>query len=699
MRKIIQLANNNPSEFAATVKSLSVTKLQQLIDKVDAAYYRPGSEALIPDAQYDLLRPALQKLSPNDPRITRVGCPYDPEELRTKVAHNIPMGSLDNTEEAILGYIPWLENVSAKIGEKPSVMVSFKADGASIVANYVDGQLQRVATRGNGEVGEDITANAVSFQNLPTTLPEPATISVRGEAILYKRDFQQLCEQEHGIPYDQIDQKLVSNPRNVGNGILGRDDGKHSDKIRFIAFNLVGVDLTTEQEKFQRLEKLGFKVIQHQLCENPEQVKEIYDKTVAARESLPYEIDGLVVSLNSHKHQDKFITSDPKTRLRPKYARAIKFPHKSNTTELLKVLLTVGHTGAIIPTAVVKQVRIGGVNVQHALLNNWDEIKRLQINIGDKVEMVLAGDIIPKIIRRVPTDNQTTPIEEPSRCPSCGEPTTRVYRGKKGANTYCSNTKNCPATKFAKVTHWVGNSKKGTGILGLGDTILKALWDNNLVNDPADLYTLTVSQIENVTLDGGGRIGKSRATEIVNNIQSKKSLPLHVLLGSLGIDLLGRRRVQLFQKEGLTTIEDWLDDDKLANIKFPGLGDTIRESIRNGIDENRELLKKLKNVGVSVEGTNTNVSDGDGMDDGSDDNLPLSGLSFCLTGTRAFIDDIERLGGTVKSGVSKGLDYLVQKDPLSKSNKTQKAEQYGTKIISVDYLEKIINGEVAVSRE
>jgi DNA ligase (NAD+) len=218
------------------------------------------------------------------------------------------------------------------------------------------------------------------------------------------------------------------------------------------------------------------------------------------------------------------------------------------------------------------------------------------------------------------------------------------------------------------------------------------------VSDPADLYTLTVEQIENITLDGGVRIGTSRATEIVKNIAGKKILPLHTLLGSLGIDLLGRRRVQLLQKQGLTTITDWLDDAKVASIQIPGLGETIREAIRNGINENRALLQKLAALGVNTapDTAATPVVDEETGEEVATPQLPFSGLSFCLTGTRAFIDDIERLGGTVKSGVSKGLTYLVQKDPLSQSTKTKKADEYGTKIISLDYLEKAINGEVSL---
>jgi DNA ligase (NAD+) len=413
MQKLITLANDDPQAFANTVEKLTTNQLQQLIDKTDAAYYRVGSQAIIPDAQYDLLRPALRKRAPTDPRLDRVGCPYDPTELRTKVTHNIPMGSLDNTDEGILGYPDWINGIAEKIGEQPSVMVSLKVDGASIVADYKDGCLQRVATRGNGEIGEDITANAIAFQNLPTVLTQSVAVSVRGEAILYKKDFRNIREQEHGIPFDQIDPKLVSNPRNVGNGILGRDDGLNSNKIRFVAFNLVGIETANEQEKFSTLAQLGFYVVPHLVCPTSDVVHKFYNSTAEGRDQLPFEIDGIVVSLNDHQHQNKFITADPKSQLRPKYSRAIKFGTKTAQTVIKDVEISNGHSGAIIPTAILEEVRIGGVNVTHALLNNWDEIKRLNIAIGDEVIVGLAGDIIPKIYSKVPTKQRY-------KCPKCG---------------------------------------------------------------------------------------------------------------------------------------------------------------------------------------------------------------------------------------------------------------------------------------
>lgn len=705
--------------------SLTPDEIRQLIDRADSAYYRPGGRTIISDERYDGLRRRLREIDPDDDRLSRVGPPHDIDQLRTKVSHRIPMGSLDNIEEGILGYTDWFDAVTQQPMERrpsvmggrgrwtpprkitqqfmerrPSVMASLKLDGASVVANYEEGVLQRVATRGNGEIGEDITANAILFSDLPTQLGRPVTVSVRGEAILYRQQFREICEREYGVAYEEIDPNEISNPRNVGNGILGRSDGRDSDKIHFVAFNLFGIPTENEQEKYDTLQDLGFSVVPHQLCCDSEQVNEFYELAVESRDHLDYEIDGVVVCLAESAYQRAFITEDRKTLLRPKYARAIKFPHKSNETTLLRVRHTVGHTGAIIPTAVLRKVRVGGVNVEHALLNNWDEIQRLQLRIGDRVEVILAGDIIPKIIRRIPRPNSNEVIKEPDKCPSCGEPTTRTFRGqgdakvtcqftgsrittfrgKKSANTYCGNSKECSAVKFAKIKHFVGDRQKGIGLLGLGDTTLHALWNEALVEEPADLFRLTVDDIKNLVLPGGVRLGESRARSIVDEIQKHKTLPLPKLLGSLGIDLLGSRRVQLFQEHGLTKLEDWLDDEKLANIQIPGLGEVVRQSIREGIDRNRELLQRLIEVGVQVESAPAVEAT----------HQPLAGKSFCLTGTREMSDEIQRLGGTIKNSVSRQLDYLVQKDAESISSKSKKARQYGIKIISIQQLRDAI---------
>lgn len=313
------------------------------------------------------------------------------------------------------------------------------------------------------------------------------------------------------------------------------------------------------------------------------------------------------------------------------------------------------------------------------------------------------------VMLEVAPNHSRTLIEEPTNCPSCGSPTTRLVRGKPGAVTYCTNPANCPAVLLAKIKHWIGGSKKGVGILDIGDTMIKALCDNGLLRDPSDLYTLTVSDLENISLNGGGRIGTSRATTIVQNIAAKKHLPLHIFLGSLGIDLLGRRRVQILQKDAagqLDSLEDWLDTEKFRRIQIRGLGETTKESIISGIETYRPLIERLLEKGVTVtdkktatetitENTAENGAE-NGAENTSNGKLSLAGLSFCLTGTRECSKEIEALGGELKSGVSKTLNYLVQKDPTSRSSKTIKAEQYGVRIISIDYLKDVLAGKATL---
>lgn len=677
---------------------MELKELRDLINRADTAYYTTGATQLISDEEYDRLKSQLRQDAPDDELLTRVGA----NPIGTKVAHTIPMGSLDNTDDGILGFDPWLDGMREKLGMvvSPPIMASLKVDGASICASYKKGQLVRVATRGNGTEGEDITANACRFKQLPNRLTMDVDCEVRGEAVLPAADYQQIRSRDLGLPFSDIAESERSNPRNIGNGILGRHDGQDADKIQFFAFNIHSdAPIDSEVDKFEYLTKLGLTVVPNRLCVAPNQFHAYYNDIVAQRPHLPFEIDGLVVVLDTVASQEAFVTSDPKSRLRPKYARAVKFPHKSNTTIIEGVNVTVGHTRMIIPTAILREVRIGGVNVTSALLNNYTEIERLGLAIGDEVSVVLSGDIIPKLTEVVKRGENRVPIVEPKTCPSCSSPTTRSLRGKDGACTYCTNPA-CEAAAYAKVDCWIGSSKKGTGILDIGDSIIKALWDQKLLRDPADLYTLTADAIKNISMGKGIRIGQSRADKIIANIDTKRKLPLEVFLGSLGIELLGRRRVILLRDNAngqLDRLEDWLDTAKLATINIPAFGEAIRTAVIQGIEDNRELINKLLANGVSV------VADCAGAISGASDTStpaekPFAGLSFCWTGTRELIDEVAKLGGEVKNGISKGLTFLVQKDATSQSKKTQKAEEYGTRVISIDYLRKAVAGQVQLSK-
>lgn len=693
---------------------VSLARLRSAIDRAAQLYYAVGEHSAsgLTDAEYDSLMDELRRLCPDDPRLTRVGLPYSAEELRNKVGHTIPMGSLDNTDGGIDGFASWYQWLVKECdGGVPSIHVSHKMDGSSVAAYYERGVLQRVVSRGNGEVGEDLTANAVKWRGLPTSLPGEYTIAVRGEAILSKEDFARVNE-ENKIPPDE-----VSNPRNVGNGIMGRTDGAQNQYMQFIAFNVIGDEVASLAGKLVMLRSLGFApvrfdVIQgigRQIDDVIQEVEALYAGIAEERDDLAFEIDGIVVCANEVGLHD-MLTRDRKDSLRPRYARAIKFKSMKNETTVVGVTITVGHTGAIIPTADLEPVRVGGVTVNSALLNNWnqksDNPTAAHVKIGDVVEVELAGDIIPKICQVVVSPTEAEPIAEPETCPSCGSKTTRVHRGKLGAVTYCSETDLCPAVAVYRLKHYIGSAKKGMGILGIGDSVLQALVAAEKVNSPADLYRLAPETIKDLEIGQNAsgkpiRLGESRAADIVREIAKTKRVPLVKFLGALGIDLLGRRRAEILAEQcNLRSLSDWLNPEMLKNIS----GDTTRLSITEGLKSAKPIIDELLAVGVVVddfgspppaESVLTEVS----SEATSTGAAPagtassIAGRSFCFTGTRKGVEEVQRLGGIVKSGISRELDFLVQKDPTSSSNKTRKAEGYGTRIISVATLEAVLRGE------
>lgn len=680
-----------------------IAELRSAVDRAAALYYVPGSQSDLTDAEYDVLVNRLRVMCPDDPRLTRVGVPYSREELRTKTPHTIPMGSIDKTDGGIAGFERWYRGILDKLGlQRADLHVSLKMDGSSVGCYYKNGLLSQVVSRGDGTQGENLTANAVKWIGLPTSLPIAFTGAIRGEAMLYKAGFDAINMAEKVRP-DQ-----VSNPRNVGNGLLGRSDGKYNEHIRLVVFNLAGTNNTlTLGQKLAAVQRLGFDSVQSYLLKGSveevvAQFKQVHDTVFQNRDSLPFEIDGLVICLDDPKLQAQ-LTKEKQDALRPKYAVAVKFETYKNVTTVKGVTITVGHTGSIIPTAILEPVRVGGVMVSHVLLNNWnansDRPSAAHVKIGDKISVELAGDIIPKVVAVEESGFDSKVIVEPRMCPACGSPTTRVHRGECGVVTYCSKPELCPAASLYRIDHYIGSSKKGVGILGIGDAVLLAMVGAGLVKSPADLYRLTPESIENLeigqnTAGGAIKLGRSRALTIVRNIKDHTSIPLDKFLGALGIDLLGKRRAQTLAKEcGLNTLADWFDDRKLAAIP----GDVIQNAIVEGIKKARPVIDGLLAVGVKVlpigaqphiAGTTQAVKTTP-----THSKVDLTGKSFCWTGTRAYTDEVEACGGIIKSGISAGLDYLVQKDSTSSSNKTLKAESLNVKIISLECLQQVLAGD------
>jgi len=674
-------------------KDVQLAQLRSAIDRASQLYYTPGCQSPLTDDEFESLMADLRELDPEDPRLTRVGVPYSDEDLKNKVPHRIPMGSLDNTDGGIAGFDPWYTKLVNQTTSDLSLVMSLKMDGASACVDYERGKLVRVVSRGDGRVGEDLTVNGIKWVGVPTQLPKPWTGTIRGEVMLYHEDFE-------AMQAAQTDDEELSNPRNVGNGIMGRNSGEDSDKLRFVAFNMVGEgNIATMTDKFKILKVLGFDVVRNWTVTGDadqiiEQVRDRFEKLEGEdRVRLPFDIDGLVVCVDDIAIQHK-LTKDEKDELRPKFARAIKFATAKAATRVVGVTVTVGHTGAIVPTADLETVHVGGVNVDSALLNNWnvdsESPSAAHVKIGDVVEVERAGDVVPKITRIIQDDPDGEVIEEPPVCPACGSHTTRTNRGKEGVITFCSKPESCPAASQYRIRHYI----KKTKILGVGSGLLDALTQDGLVETPVDLYKLTVESVENLQMGTNAknkpiRVGHSRATDLIKEIDKTKTLRLDIFLGALGIDLLGQRRVKLIsdEVEGLTTLDAWLDASNLEAIN----GDTIRESVTTGIENKRDLINELREI-VTVEPLDAPPKKKNESDDTPDDSL-LKGKSFCFTGTRDFQDQIEPNGGVVKSGISKKLDYLVQKDATSQSKKTEKAEGYGVKIIGIATLRAVLDGE------
>ncbi len=661
-----------------------VHELQNLIIKAKQAYYY-GGNPIITDAEYDALEDELRQLAPNDPLLALVGAPVSAASMLQKARHRIPMGSQNkvNTREE---FATWY---AKSVGEG-AVHASIKGDGASAAAYYEGGQLRQAISRGDGVEGEDITANAAKFAGLPVVVHtpegEPFEGAVRFEAILTVDNWA------------KVDPARSKNPRNAGNGIMGRKSGEHAELLSCYAFSLdekragEPVVFTTESERIARLCALGFQVIQNAVCATVEDAIAYYDEVVTTRDELPFWIDGVVFKVDNLERQASLgITAN-----RPKGQVAWKFDSKGEETTLLDYSISVGHTGALIPTAHLEPVEIGGTTVSNALLNNWDEIERLDVAVGDRVWLIKANDIIPKIVqvRERPESRQLIP--KPTKCPVCGAKVRRRKntKGLEGVMIECQND-DCPARSVGKLKRWI----KALDITGIGDVVRHALVEQLGIEDAGGLYRLKdefekLSQLV-INQDKQLRLGEKRAQTIVDAVERTRELTLVQFLGSLGIDRLAQRRVELMigQAGGaLDTLEDWRsgklrDDAELAaRAGVPTVGSAIQDSI----DGQSDVIDHLLEAGVVISGTGVVAADPVGG----------AGKTLCITGKLPsgkkkgdYAEGLRAIGIELVDSVSKGLDYLVLADPASNSSKAQKARKFGVTLIDETQLEALLAGQ------
>jgi DNA ligase (NAD+) len=637
----------------------------------------------ISDAAYDRLMQKLKELEAAHPEIVtpdsptaRVGAA--PREGFQAVRHTTRMLSLDNafSFDALRDFD---RRVREGIGrEKIEYIAEHKFDGLSIALIYEDGMLVRGVTRGDGTTGEDVTPNVRTIRSIPLRIEKerlkkgkvPVSFEVRGEVMMTRKAFEALNRQQ-----EQSGGKLFVNARNSAAGAVRMLDPSITAQRRldFFSYYLLQngkAAFPKHSESLQALKLLRFRASDDwKLCDGIEEVVEYCEAWDSKREKLPYEIDGVVVKVNSIAIQNELgFTSKS-----PRWAIAYKYPARQETTVVNDIIVQVGRTGALTPVAVLEPVQVGGVTISRSTLHNMDEVERLGVQVGDTVLVERAGEVIPHVLKVVKEGKSRKAFHMPKTCPECGS---KIHRVEGEVAYRCVNAA-CPAKRRESILHFAG--RHAMNIDGLGDKIVDQLVEKNLVKDVAELYSLKTDNV--AELD---RMAEKSAQNLIDEIEASKKNSLARLIYALGIIFVGERTAQLLA-EHFSSLQEFATATQEQLIEVPEVGPKVASSIVEFFSEpaNRQLIKKLEKAGVRPTAEKRVVkSDG------------LAGKSFVFTGglanrTREDAGEIVRQhGGQVVSSVSKKTSYVVVgTDPGSKYDK---AKELGVPILSEVEFEKLI---------
>ena len=661
-----------------------VEKLRLLINRNRYLYHVLDKQELSDEA-LDSLKHELFLLEQRYPVLVTPDSPTQrvggkPLEKFQKVPHTVPMLSIEDVfeEQEVKDWEKHLERLSQE--KKLRYFAELKIDGFAVSLIYEKGIFKRGATRGNGQVGEDVTQNLKTIESIPLCLEKfqipnslpvrqagkfqiPALLEVRGEVYMTKKDFEKLNRERK-----KRREEPFANPRNVAAGSIRQLDQKlaASRPLRFMAYDLVA-DLGQQfhSEEHEMLQKLGFKTDESaKICKTVEEVWAYKKEVEKRRASLPFLVDGVVVSVNSNGLFQKLGVAGKG----PRGIRAIKFSGSQTTTKILDIRLQVGRTGAITPVAVLQPVLVGGVTVSRATLHNTDEIKRLGVKIGDTVVIERAGDVIPRVMKTLPElrDGIEKIFPTPSTCPVCGS---KLIRPQEEVVWRCPNSKNCPAQRREFLYHFV--SKKAFDIQGLGPKILDKFVEEHLVSRPSEIFELTEGDVEPLE-----RFAEKSASNLICAIQAAKTITLPCFVYSLGIRHVGEKTA-IDLAEYFGSIQKIERAQKEDLERMPGVGGVVGESILQWFrsPENRKLISGLLKVGVKIQHTRYNIRD-----------TKLKGFTFVLTGElRGFSRDkakerIRLFGGNTSESVSQKTNYLVAGE--SPGSKLNKAKKLGVKILS-----------------
>jgi len=637
----------------------------------------------ISDAAYDRLMNRLKELEAEHPELVTPDSPTvrvggAPREGFSTVRHARPMLSLDNafSYDALRD---WDRRVREGSGqEKIEYIAEHKFDGLSISLQFEGGVLVRGATRGDGTTGEDVTPNVKTIRSIPLRVDAgvlkkikvPANFEVRGEVVMTRKSFEMLNQQQ-----ERSGGKIFMNPRSAAAGAVRVLDPAitASRRLDFFAYYLLvdgKVPFAKHSESLQALKQLHFRASDDwKLCAGIEAVIAYCEDWDAKREKLPYEIDGVVIKVNSIPIQNEL----GYTSKAPRWAIAYKYPARQETTVVNDIIVQVGRTGTLTPVAMLEPVQVGGVTVSRSTLHNMDEIERLGLQIGDTVLIERAGEVIPHVLEVVKPGKNRKPFRMPKHCPECGSTIHHV----EGEVAYRCVNAACPAKRRESILHFAG--RHAMNIDGLGDKIVDQLVDKELVKDVADLYALKEDEVA-----GLERMAEKSAQNLLEEIEASKKNSLARLIYALGIQFVGERTGQLLA-EHFSSLEELAAAKEEELEEVPEVGPKVAASIVEFFSEpaNRQLIKKLNKAGVHPTAEKRKVK--------SD---KFAGKSFVFTGGLANRsreeagEIVQQHGGKVSGSVSKKTDYVVVgTDPGSKYDK---AKELGVTILTEGEFEKLL---------
>ena len=692
-----------PSQPVSAEAVARVVALRERIREAEHAYYALDNP-IISDAEFDELVRELMALEQQHPELITPESPTQRVSGEAaagfaKVRHLTPMLSLAfvRTPEDLLALKERAQRLLPHatftyVGEP-------KIDGLSMNLLYEGGRLTIGATRGDGVVGEDVTANVRTIKSIPHTLraspehPVPDRVEIRGEVYMLHHDFEALNERLAAEAAEAgREPRLFANARNGAAGSLRQKDARitASRPLSFLAY-MIGLiegapEPASQWEVLEALKAWGFTVSDYaRPLADFEAAQAFCDGMATARLTVPFDIDGAVIKIDARWQQQELgsVARDPR------WAIAYKFAALEANTRLKDIVVTVGRTGKLVPNARLEPVPIGGVTVSNATLHNFDEVARKDIRIGDIVVIQRHGDVIPGIVKSLVElrDGSQVPWQPPTHCPSCGEP---VFRTDDEADTYCTNAA-CPAQQLERIRHFVSGG--ALDIRGLGEERVEQLVAAGLVHDVADLYKLTAEDLLALP-----RYQKKSVDNLLAAIEGSKRVPYPRVLFGLGIRYVGEKAAQTLA-EGLRSMDALLAASQEEIAALPGIGPTIAESAAHwtALDVNRTLVARLGEAGVQLALPDDQPAAADA------ERLPFAGQTFLLTGSLAHLtrgqaeQAITKLGGTIASSVSKSLSHLIVGE--SPGSKLEKAEKQGVPIHDEQWLVEQLRAHDAMPDE